>query len=117
MTDQALNILSTLVCGFKNLLMVDMLLAVVVGHHLVGDEGEAKDAQATVTCHYNLWHRAHACKRVKQMRKATSHSAFTEVAKIAPGLYIVTICHRYSMFQNKFILKLQYLVTGLSFAK
>lgn len=87
MADQALKILSTHACGLKNLLMVGALLTVVVRHHFVGDEGEAKDAQATVTCHHHLGYCAHSCK---QGRKATFHPAFTEVANVTPGLYSVS---------------------------
>ena len=43
--------------------MVGFLLAVVVHHHFVGDEGDPKDSEATVPGYNYFWDSAHAYGR------------------------------------------------------
>lgn len=57
--DKLLDVLGSVLGGPQHLLMVCLLIALIVRHDLVGDEGETQDAQATVTSHHHLWHRAH----------------------------------------------------------
>lgn len=55
--------------GLQHLLVVGPLVAVVVHHDLVGDEGQAQDAQAAVTSRHHLRNRAHTCGDARRRNK------------------------------------------------
>lgn len=55
-----LEVLGSVLGGLQHLLMVCLLIALIICHNLVGDEGETQDTQATVTSHHHLWNCAHA---------------------------------------------------------
>lgn len=57
--DELLEVLGSKLGGFQHFRVVCPLLAVIICHNLVGDEGQTQDAQATVTSYHHLWHRTH----------------------------------------------------------
>lgn len=57
--DQPLQLPSPPFSGRQHLLVIGTVSAVILTHHLVGDEGQAKNAEAAVTGHHHLGHRAH----------------------------------------------------------
>lgn len=58
----------------QHFLVVGFLLAVVAHHHLVGDEGDPKDSEATMPGHNYFWDGAHAYGR---RGKEQDESGFT----------------------------------------
>lgn len=57
--DELLEILGSLLGGPQHLLMVGLLIAVIICHNFVGDEGQTQNTQATVPSHHHLWHCTH----------------------------------------------------------
>lgn len=58
--NQSLQLLRSLLARLEDLLVIGLLLAVVVRHHLVGDEREGEDAHAAVARDDYLMDCAHA---------------------------------------------------------
>lgn len=57
--DEPLEVLGSVLCGLQHLFVIRLLIAVIVCHDLVGNEGQTQDAQATVASHHHLWHCTH----------------------------------------------------------
>ena len=58
--EQPLQLLSPLLAPLQYLFVIGLLLAVVVHHRQVGDEGQGEDAHAAVPRHHHLVRCAHA---------------------------------------------------------
>lgn len=57
--DEPLEVLGSVLRGPQHLLVVRLLIAVIICHDLVGNEGQTQDAQAAVASHNHLWHCTH----------------------------------------------------------
>lgn len=65
--DQPLEVLGSVLGGPQHLFVVCFLSAVIIGHNLVGDEGQAQDTQTTVASHHHLWDGAHAWAKKRRI--------------------------------------------------
>ncbi|PKU29115.1 hypothetical protein llap_20581 [Limosa lapponica baueri] len=85
----------------QHFLVVGFLLAAVARHHFVGDEGDPKDSEATMSGYNDFWDRAHACGRRGKELDGSGFTPKQDLSKAANHHPALSPCPRLIPSQSK----------------